>query len=595
MKQPLVLTSSVLAVLALASSASATTLYAGPDGTATSGCYYDIPCSLDGATKAALPGDTVVLKDGIYKQGIYPPANTQPATPAYITFQADECALPIIEGPGADPLADNQDSGMYADAATYLRFVGIVMRGWSSGFSNKFQDTDQSTPPTSNGHFEYLNCIADGNGRTGFTMFSAEGLHIKNSIAAHNGSSIMHSWSSGITLLEVQGTGNLVEGNISFENMDNHDVAQAPDSPGKHSDGNGFIVDENSNGVTFVNNIGFGNGGSCLRLTRSSNTKFINNTCYHNAMDTRDSGPTNPGEVYFTAPSTGQTDPRTGVTFMNNVFWATGTGPGAQPIQNKPTSGYMNNLEGKGAVTLFTAPDGTNPDFTLAAAATTAIGMGGTNAAVPTNDVGFNPKCIVKKAPTAIGMMTTGSWWQYSIDYDYIKSIGGVAKCFSPATRSGTPDIGAYKNGAVTTNPVATCTPTIPADHAGPPMTGTGGAGSGAAGAGASTGGATATGGTSSAQAGGTASGAGASALAGGSAVGSAGAGAGAGVGTGTGGNASVGTAGSPAAAGSSSGGTESGCSCRVGSQPARSGLLAGLGGFGFVLLALRRRRQARG
>jgi MYXO-CTERM domain-containing protein len=327
-----------------------------------------------------------------------------------------------------------------------------------------------------------------------------------------------------------------------------------------------------------------------LRLTRSSNTKFINNTCYHNAMDTRDSGPTNPGEVYFTAPSSGQTDPRTGVTFMNNVSWATGTGPGAQPIQNKPTSGWMNNIEGKSAVTHFTAPDGMNPDFTLAATATTLIGMGGTNAAVPTNDVGFNPKCIVKKAPTAIGMMATGSWWQYSIDYDYIKSIGGVAKCFSPATRSGTPDIGAYKNGPVTANPVATCTPTIPADHAGPP----GGAGAGAggsSGASASTGGATAAGGTASAQAGGTATGAGAPATGGGAVVGSAGAGAG--VGTGTGGSSAAGSPGSAAAAGASSG-TESGCGCRVGSQPTRSGLLVGLGGFGLVLLGLRRRRQPR-
>jgi len=592
MRHPLVLCSSLLTALALASSASATTLYAGPDGTATSGCYYDIPCSLDGATKAALPGDTVVLKDGIYKQGIYPPANTQPTPPQYITFQADECALPIIEGAGVGPLEDEQASGMYAESATYLRFVGLVMRGWSSGFSNKFQDTDQATPPTSNGHFEYLNCIADGNGRTGFTMFSAEGLHIKNSISAHNGSSIRHSWSSGITLLEVQGTGNLIEGNISFENMDNHDVAQAPDSPGKHSDGNGFIVDENSNGVTFVNNIAFGNGGSCLRLTRSSNTKFINNTCYHNAMDTRDSGPTNPGEVYFTAPSSGQTDPRTGVTFMNNVFWATGTGPGAQPIQNKPTSGWANNIEGKGAVTHFTAPDGTNPDFTLAAAATTLIGMGGTNAAVPMNDIGFNPKCIVKKPPTAIGMMASGSWWQYSIDYEYIKSIGGVAKCFSAATRSGTPDIGAYKNGMVTTNPVATCTPTIPPDHAGPPGASGGAGGVGAGGASASTGGATAAGGTASAQAGGTASGAGASAVGGGgSVVGSAGGGAG--VGTGTAGGSTVGGPGNPAAASSSSG-TESGCSCRVGSQPNRSSLLIGLGGFGLVLLVARRRRQSR-
>ena len=36
------------------------------------------------------------------------------------------------------------------------------------------------------------------------------------------------------------------------------------------------------------------------------------------------------------------------------------------------------------------------------------------------------------------------SWWLYSIDYDYIKSIGGTAQCFHPKARSGSPDIGAY-------------------------------------------------------------------------------------------------------------------------------------------------------
>jgi hypothetical protein len=36
------------------------------------------------------------------------------------------------------------------------------------------------------------------------------------------------------------------------------------------------------------------------------------------------------------------------------------------------------------------------------------------------------------------------SWWLYSVDFDYIKGIGGIAQCFHPKARSGTPDIGAY-------------------------------------------------------------------------------------------------------------------------------------------------------
>ena len=153
---------------------------------------------------------------------------------------------------------------------------------------------------------------------------------------------------------------------------------------------------------------------------------------------------------------------------MNNVFWATGTGPGMTALVNKPTMGLSNNVEGTMATTHFTAPEGMNPDFTLSSTATTLKGMGGTNPAAPTKDLGFDPKCLVKRPPPVIGSMAQGSWWEYSIDYDYIKSIGGVASCFNGGMRT-TNDIGAYKDGAVATKPVAECKPTIPADHAGPP------------------------------------------------------------------------------------------------------------------------------
>jgi hypothetical protein len=575
MRQPILTRSSLLAALAFAPSAGAVTMYVSPDGTATSGCYYDIPCNLDAAVKLTVPGDTVVLKDGIYKnQGIYPPANTQPATPAWTTFRADECALPILEGPGVGPLEDDQTSGMYTKDATYLRFVGLVARGWSSGFSNGYTDARYPTAAASNGHFEFENCIGDSNGRTGITFFTAEGIHIKNSITAHNGSSIRHSWSSGITLLYATGAGNLVEGNVSFENMDNHDESldmhdpalPAP-APGRHSDGNGFIVDENSNGVTFINNIAFGNGGSCLRMTTSLATTFVNNTCYHNARDVRDYLPDNPGEVYWTNEPTWQN-----VTFMNNVFWATGVGPGAMALVNKPMTGVSNNVEGTMATTLFTAPEGANPDFTLAATATDLKGKGGTNAAVPMNDVGFDPKCIKKAVPTAIGAMAQGSWWEYSIDYDYIKSIGGVASCFNPGVRT-THDIGAYKDGAVATKPVQPCTPTIPPDHAGPP----GGI------AGAGTGGGAATAG-SAATAGGSPTTAGAGPGAAGSAIGAVGGGGGGGAA-----NAAAGSPAAPAAANES----ESGCGCRIGLDPSRSSVLAGIATLG-VAMGLRRRRCSR-
>ncbi len=136
---------------------------------------------------------------------------------------------------------------------------------------------------------------------------------------------------------------------------------------------------------------------------------------------------------------------------MNNVLVALGTGAGLMTSNVTPTSGWSNNVTAIGMVTHFAGVSGNYPDFTIASGASALIGMGTTGNGVPADDLGFDPKCLVKKVPTMIGMMAKGDWWQHSIDYDYIKSIGGVARCFNPKARSGAPDIGSYANGPVTT------------------------------------------------------------------------------------------------------------------------------------------------
>lgn len=445
MSKPLLL--SPLAVVLFASAANAATLYVSPTGTETAGCTRAAPCDLASGAGLSAPGDTVILTDGIYQASLVAP-NSGTAG-AWITFKADECATPIIEGPGAGPNDDDQSGGVGSSTAEYIRFDGIVARGWNIGFGNGWAGGTASDAG-SNGHWEILNCISYSNGRTGFTFFSAQGLHLKNSISAHNGSSVLQSWSSGVALFEAGGTGNLVESVISFENTD----AQ------QHTDGSGFIVDEQSNGVTLINNLAFGNAGSCLRLTKSSNTRFINNTCYHDSQfGTRATGPSNPGEIYFTNGGVTQQ----GVTFMNNVIVGTGQAPaGSQPIINQPPTGWTNNVVTTGTPAFFTDPVGTNPSFVPATSATNLIGAGSNANGAPTSDIGLDPKCIVKRTPVMVGSVARETWWQYDVDIDYVKSIGGVAKCFNAAARSGTPDIGAYKAGRVTSVTPGSCVPPPP-------------------------------------------------------------------------------------------------------------------------------------
>src|SRR5262249_46636724 len=146
-----------------------------------------------------------------------------------------------VSSPGTDAMP-GRTTGVGSDTATYVRFVGIVTRNWESGFSNGW--TGMGTT-NSNGHFQFINCIADGNSRNGFAFNSAIGLVISQSLSAHNGFSTTASWSSGVQLYEAQGTymDNVVQQTLSFENADMQN----------HTDGSGFIVDQNCTGATFVN------------------------------------------------------------------------------------------------------------------------------------------------------------------------------------------------------------------------------------------------------------------------------------------------------------------------------------------------------
>jgi hypothetical protein len=333
---------------------------------------------------------------------------------------------PIIQGSGG--------SGVSSSSAQYVRFIGIAVRNFSSsGFGNGWVD-DMGT---SNGNLQFINCIADNNGINGIAFYNASGLLVENSIVAHNGNgSPSQSWSSGVNLFHVAGgaTANIVRGNVSFENID---------ISSHHSDGSGYILDQNSDGATFANNIGFHNGGSCIRLTNSSGALLVNNTCWHNGLEPSDAqgAPPNPGEIYFSDAKSKMV-----VAFSNNLGAASGYNNTQSAWGGQIPTGNNNYAVNSNAATPFFV----NPaalDFHLVAGSTTVIDAG-TSANAPTNDNGFDGRCITMAPPAAVsGQQAPPSWWAYSIDYAYIQSIGGVGACFRPANRAGTPDIGAFEYG----------------------------------------------------------------------------------------------------------------------------------------------------
>jgi parallel beta-helix repeat protein len=407
---------------------SGTTYYASPSGTGTV-CSESSPCSLDTAASKPRPGDIICLRGGTYPNALSIGSNISGNAGAWITFSAHPGELPIIRG----------GVSMMSPSSTHLRFNGIASIGGNSGFENALGFNQ-------NGYLEFLNCIADFNTMNGIGFHGAKGLHVAQCIVAHTGSSETSSWSSGVDLWAVTGTpsDNIVERTVAFENVDME----------CHSDGSGFITDigdmssTGTTGATFINNIGFRNGGSCIRITGSANTVMINNTCFDNGLDP-EAGivptghrcgvmeippPIHPGEIYFNDDTT----TLVGAQLYNNLAAA---GPNQTAINRTPVENGTNvGIDNGGATPFFTDPP---LDLTLTSAADADIVGKGTIDVAPELDIGFDPKCLSDTPPTGSGVQP---WWKYSINYDYIESIGGIVNCFHPKSRTTPTDIGAYNH-----------------------------------------------------------------------------------------------------------------------------------------------------
>ncbi len=416
--------------------------------------YYVSPLGSDGATGAldtpfrtiargvaeAMPGDTVHVRGGRYVgwQNQINPVRAGTAG-AWITIRAFEGELPILSPPAGaaeasafEPINDPEDA--FGDVPiAFIRVEGFVAYRWpTSGFSNGWEKHSNN--------IEVRHCIADGNGVNGFTFYDATGVTFENNIAAHNGS-LAPSYSSGVNLYGVLGgaAANVVRGNVSFENIDvcgNNE--QHPCDPALSTDGNGYILDEGGAGVRFESNLGFRNGGSCLRVTLTSGAELVNNTCYNNGLDTGYEFQF--GEVFFSDAMS-----RNNIIVRNNLAVSAN---GQAVINNTAgTNANVGNNAFASNAGVFRDPDGDSPDFRLSATAGTLVN-GGDPSATGTAELGFDPGCIVRASTPIQGV----SFWQYAINYRYIHSIGGVAACFRSAARSqgGTPDMGAYESVAAT-------------------------------------------------------------------------------------------------------------------------------------------------
>lgn len=383
------------------------------------------------AASATQPGDNVFIRGGTYRDGVT--VTRSGTADAWVTFAAYPGELPILDGGGGGGTGFNIE-------ASFIRVRGLAAQNWSSsGFANGWD--------VSPGNVQFINLVAENNGINGIAFYKNTGVLIEGCIVAHNGNQ-QPSWSSGVNVFQVGGTheDNIVRGTVSFENIDISD---------NHTDGNGFIVDEGSTGALFENNIAFRNGGSCIRLTNSSGTHIINNTCFQNGLDPNNTPSFVADEIFFSEARS-----RTDTIVRNNLAVAVAGKAGLSHTTGTGVSVFESNfVVDEGGPSPFFMSTAGALDLRVREATPQIIDQGAATDA-PAFDIGFDFRCIRPAAGQAV------QWWQHAPDYAYIESVGGVAGCFSPLPRpqQGAPDIGAYEFGVAPAPCTAPdCTPGAPA------------------------------------------------------------------------------------------------------------------------------------
>ncbi|MET0412575.1 MAG: hypothetical protein ABW217_14830, partial [Polyangiaceae bacterium] len=427
-----------VAVLASAAPALGADFYVSPQGSNAASGAIDAPFrTIRQGIAVAMPGDTVYVRDGEYVgwENQINPVRAGRAD-AFITIRNYPGEMPILlpyadmdEAAAFEPFDDPDDA--FADVPiAFIRVQGFVAYQWpTTGFSNGYTKNSNN--------IEFLYNVADGAGVNGIAFYGGTGVRIENNIVAHNGNRAP-SWSSGINLFSVLGAANvnLVRGNVSFENIDVCGASGC--NAGQSTDGNGFILDEGAGGaVRFESNLAFRNGGSCLRLTLTPGGQLVNNTCYNNALDTGYAFQF--GEIFASDAQS-----RNDVIVRNNLAVGTNGQPALGNVQGNNANVGGNVTTGIDA-SVFRDPDGVYPDFRPAGTPQNIVNAADASATGAT-DLGFDPRCVVRSDAPIQGV----AFWLYSINYSYIKSVGGVEGCFRPVARAsgGSADIGAYESVA---------------------------------------------------------------------------------------------------------------------------------------------------
>ncbi len=298
----------------ITTSALATNYYVSPNGNDNNNGLTLTTAfkTIDRSTYAVAPGDTVLIRSGVY-------VNTNPQSLiAYltisgtatkpITFKAYPGETPILQ------LNNNNYAGFSINGCDYITIDGITIIGNNDNVTLQYAQSQQNntgnTATTGSGvainnqyqnetnrphHIIVRNCKISKCAGGGIYANYADYITIENNIVsecgwyspfANSGISMYQNWNSDNTT----GFKNFITGNICYRN-ENYIPFYVL---GIITDGNGIIVDDSRNtqnnstqgkylGKTYIaNNLVFDNGGRAIHCFESDNVLAINNTCYKN-------------------------------------------------------------------------------------------------------------------------------------------------------------------------------------------------------------------------------------------------------------------------------------------------------------------------
>jgi hypothetical protein len=264
--------------------ASVCTLYVAPNGLdKNSGRTPRSAITLLQAARQAVAGDVVCIEPGNYSLArTFAPAHSGKPN-AWITYERYGAeAVNIVWAGEAGQSMFHIYGATFPAGPSYLEFRGLTLNGRNIAGDGFFCQGSH--------HVRYLQNTVINQGSAGIASVRCDYQTADHNIAFHNGYN--GGWSSGISYNSNQ----WFDSYTGLHNIiSNNTVAGSYDSSKYHTDGNGIIIDlsngtyaastANTPPTLIVNNVVYGNGGSCIEDFVVTNVWIVNNTCYDNGLD----------------------------------------------------------------------------------------------------------------------------------------------------------------------------------------------------------------------------------------------------------------------------------------------------------------------